>query len=300
MSGMKINNMNRIIKLGILSLTVAVFGSSCIKSVTTGTDFSSLKPTVLIPDGGMANFSSNALLFPPTDASDTAHFFVNYASTTTAPQDEVIPIGIDDAALAAYNALGGSQYAKFPDSIYSFTATSATVPKGANYSSAVQLTMYPDKIDLTQNYMLPISIKTAPAGSTIASNYTTIYYHLIGNPIAGPYNQEWIRYNNQAGTGVPAYDQTFGGLFAPIDGTTINATSGSAGLVYVLTFTNTAGVLSNFQVSFDPGSVAASGVTITGGPTVILADPIGGNYTFNFTYNNSAGAARNITDKFTK
>ena len=83
--------------------------------------------------------------------------------------------------------------------------------------------------------MLPISIKSAPAGATLASNYTTIYYHLIGNPIAGPYNQEWIRFNNSAGTGSPAYDQTFGGLFAPIDGTTINATSGT-GVVYVLTF----------------------------------------------------------------
>ena len=67
---------------------------SCIKSLSTGTDFSGLKPTVLIPDGGMANFSSNALLFPPTDAVDTTHFFLNYALTTTAPQDEVIAIEI--------------------------------------------------------------------------------------------------------------------------------------------------------------------------------------------------------------
>ena len=80
-------------------------------------------------------------------------------------QDEVITIAIDDAALAAYNALGGTQYENFPDSIYSFTTTSVTIPKGANYSAGVPLIMFPSKINLLKNYMLPISITTAPAGS---------------------------------------------------------------------------------------------------------------------------------------
>ena len=44
-----------------------------------------------------------------------------------------------------------------------------------------------------KNYMLPISITTAPAGSTISTNFKTIYYHLIGNPIAGLYNWELVQ-----------------------------------------------------------------------------------------------------------
>ncbi len=293
---MKRNNLISIFKIGLLLILVAVIGQSCVKSVSGRTDFENLTPTVLMSDGGIANFQSNALLFPPTDPADTTYFHVEYASTSTAPQDEVVTFAIDQAALDAYNAQGGNQYAIFPDSIYSFTATSVTIPKGNNYSAGIPLIVFPDKINLLDNYMLPISIKTAPAGSTIASNYTTIYYHLIGNPIAGLYSQEWIRYNKADMSGTPDFDQDLSpGVFAPLDGTTISVASGT-GTVYILSFTNTGGVLSNFQVSFDPASTA--GITITGGPTIVTADPATKTYVFNFTYNNASGLARNITDKF--
>jgi hypothetical protein len=295
---MKRNNLISIFKIGLLPMLVAVIGQSCVKSVSGRTDFENLKPTVLISDGGIANFKANALLFPPTDAADTTYFHLEYASTSTAPQDEVITIAIDQAALDAYNAQGGNQYAIFPDSIYSFTTTSVTIPKGNNYSVGIPLIVFPDKINLLDNYMLPISIKTAPAGSTISSNYTTIYYHLIGNPIAGLYSQEWIRYNMAVASGTPDFDQDLSpGVFAPLDGTTVSIASGT-GVNYILTFTNTGGVLSNFQVSMDPASVTVANITITGGPTIIKADPTTKTYQFNFTYNNSKGAARNITDKF--
>jgi hypothetical protein len=297
---MKRNNFNRIFKFGLLALSVAFIGGSCVKSVSNYTNFENLQPTVLIPDGGLANFKAAAILFPPTDPSDTATFHLEYAATDVAPVDEVITIGVDLDALTAYNAQGGNQYEVFPDSIFSFTTTEVTVPKGANFSSAIQLVMYPEKINLLNNYMLPISIKVAPAGSTISTNYKTIYYHLIGNPIAGLYTQEWIRYNNAAGTGTPAFDLDLSpGVFAPIDGTTVSVASGT-GVVYVLTFTNTAGVLSNFAVTFDAQSVKDAGITITGGPNIITADPTTGAYEFQFNYNNSSGSPRNITDIFGK
>jgi hypothetical protein len=299
--GMKRNNINRIFKLGLFSLVVAVIGSSCVKSREGRTDFDNLQPTVLISDGGSSNFKSAALLPDPTADFDTVYFHLNYAATDVAPSDLVVTVGVDQDALTAYNALGGNQYEIFPDSIFSFTSTSVTIPKGANYSAGVPLVIFPTKINLLNNYMLPISIKVAPAGSTIATNFKTIYYHLIGNPIAGLYSWEWIRYNNAAGTGTPAYDLDLSpGIFAPIDGTTVSIESGSAGILYVLTFTNTAGVLSNFNVSFDAASVKASGVAITGGPTIVTADPTTGTYEFNYTYDNLAGGLRNITDKYGK
>jgi len=297
---MKRNIINRIFKLGLFSLVVAVIGSSCVKSREGRTDFDNLQPTVLIPEGGTSNFKASALLPDPTADFDTVYFHVNYAATDVAPTDLVVTIGVDQDALTAYNALGGNQYEIFPDSIFSFTSTSVTIPKGANYSAGVPLVIFPTKINLLNNYMLPISVKVAPAGSTISTNFKTIYYHLIGNPIAGLYNWEWIRYNNAGGTGTPAFDLDLSpGVFAPIDGTTVSTESGT-GVVYVITFTNTAGVLSDFNVTFDAQSVTDAGITITGGPTIITADPTTGAYEFNFTYLNSAGSARNITDKFGK
>ena len=122
-SGMKSINLIRFFKLGLLSVAIALIGSSCVKSVDGRTDFDNLKPTVLIPEGGVGQFRFGRDPVSPTDDVDTSWFHLNYAATNVAAQDEVITIAIDDAALAAYNALGGTQYAKFPDSIYSFKTT---------------------------------------------------------------------------------------------------------------------------------------------------------------------------------
>ena len=58
----------------ILMICFTAFLSSCLKSRDGRTDFSSLQPIVLIPEGGIAAFGSQALLFPGTDTSDTAFF----------------------------------------------------------------------------------------------------------------------------------------------------------------------------------------------------------------------------------
>src|SRR5580692_8269557 len=138
-----INN-TRISFLGSLIAAVALLFSSCIKNYEPNeTNFAGLKPMVLIPEGGLSTFSSQALTFPGTDATDTAIFHVNYAATNVAPVDETITIGIDQTALSTYNGLGGLQYELFPDSIFSFTTTSVTVKKGDNYTDAIPVVVFP-------------------------------------------------------------------------------------------------------------------------------------------------------------
>jgi hypothetical protein len=296
---MKRNTKYHILRFpGIAALLSVLVLASCVKARVGRTDFSSLQPVVLIPEGGLHAFSSEALVFPGSDDTDTATFHLNYASSNVAAADETITIGIDPAALATYNSTSTAQFEIFPDSIFSFTTTTVTVKKGNNYSDAISLAVFPSKVDPTKNYMLPISIKKAPAGSTISTDFGTIFYHFIGNPIAGSYSDEWIRYNTAGQTGSPAFDQTSGSTFSPVDNTTVSTDPDGTGFQYLINFTNTAGVLSNFNVSFVAGTTA--GITITGGPTIVLADPIAGKYTFNFTYLNGSGAPRNITDKFVK
>ena len=287
----------RLLSLAILLFLSLTLLNSCVKSRDGRTDFSALQPVVLIPEGGLAAFSSQALLFPGTDMADTAYFHVNYASTNVATADVTITLSIDQAALTNYNAANPTQYSVFPDSIYVFTSKTINIKKGNNYSDLIPLIVFPSKIDPSKNYMLPISIKGVPSGSTISSNFGTIFYHFIGNPIAGSYTQQWIRYNNATGTGTPVYNTTSASVFAPLSPTSISVASGT-GTVYILNFTYTNGVVSDFQLSIDPASIG--NLTITSGPTIKLADPVAGKYEFNFTYNNSAGSARNITDKFTK
>ncbi|HEU0063636.1 MAG TPA: DUF1735 domain-containing protein [Flavisolibacter sp.] len=273
---------------------------SCLKDKNQLTNFSeqTTQPIVEIPEGGMGNFSASALNL--TSDPDTIIFHVNLASTDFLNKDVTVTIGYDAAALASYNARGGLQYQKFPDSIYKLPTTKVTIKAGTR-SVAIPIIMYPGKIDPTTNYMLPISITDA-SGTSISGNFGTIWYHLIGNPIAGSYTHEWQRWNNAVGpgSGTPAFDQFFGDVFSPVDPNTIAVYSGT-GTLYLLHFDGTnINNLSNFQVSFDPQSVTDAGITITSGPTIITADPVNGIYKFTFGYNNSAGAARVIIDTFTK
>jgi hypothetical protein len=260
--------------------------------------------TIGYSGGGLENFTKSAVITSGQTAPITLFFVVNIAATGGTPlnKDLTVTVAYDDAARTAYNSQGGDQYLQMPDSCYSLPIKTGTI-KAGKYLDTFYVTFYPTKIDPSKNYMAAISLKDAQ-GQTISGNFSTVYFHTIGNPIAGPVTREWIRYNTATQTGTPAFDQIASTLFSPVSPTTIRVSSGT-GVAYLLSFTNTGGVLSNFNVAFptdanDNGSAAYNGITITSGPTIIKADPINGKYEFNFVYLNSSNAARNITDKFNK
>jgi len=181
--------------VAITLVSSIVFLASCVKNRNDGAvDFSQLAPIVLIPEGGLKNFSSSALVFPSTDPVDTASFRINYAATTAAPADVTVTLAIDDAARVAYNASHTDQYIAMPSTFYNFTTTSVTVKAGQTYSDLVKLAVYPFMFDPAKSYMLPITI-TGASGVNISGNFGTIYYHVIGNPLAGNYQDYGQRIN---------------------------------------------------------------------------------------------------------
>ncbi len=182
--------------IAVLLISGTVFFSSCIKNRNDiAVDFNQLASMINIQEGGLNNFGTSALHFPAVDHSDTAYFRINYASSTGAPNDILITLAIDDAALAAYNAANPTAtYQKMPDSIFKFIQTSITIKAGQQNSDAVKLIVYPNKIDFSKNYMLCISI-TNISGNTVSGNFGTKYYHIVGNPLAGSYNMTGIRIN---------------------------------------------------------------------------------------------------------
>lgn len=289
----------------LTALAGGTYLSSCVKSRMGETQFTGLRPIVQIPEGGMANFTTTALTFPGTDSVDTASFRINFAATNVAGKDVVITLGYDAKALADVNAGldPTSQYAKFPDSTFSFTVSKITVKAGQNYSDKISFIVYPSKIDPSKSYMFPISILDA-SGNTISGDFGTIYYHVIGNPIAGNYLWDWTRWNNNDGSGSPTSSSFTGkpAVFSPDDPTTIEVPSGYyLGARYVLSFTNTNGVLSNFQIILNPNDVTsqltANGITVTEGPTILKADPVAGVYKFHYSVFNGS-AYRYLIDKY--
>ncbi len=285
----------------ILVPALAAFSlASCLKD-TPNTDFSGIQPVIEIstsflnktpnaPTAGLAYFTSATVSTADTLPVDGT-FTINLAAKTPTSKDITVTYGINDGARTAYNAAnsGGTQYDQMPDSVYSFPTTSGVIHAGYSLDS-VPITFFPKKMDPTKNYMLPITVTDAQ-GVTISGNFNTIYFHTIGNPIAGAYKWDFTRWSTPSNVGPPdPIPPSFIGKtanFVPDDPNTIEVPSGYFnGPHYVLHFDNDAGVLSNFTASFSAATLqnlTDNGITVTNGPNVQLSDWENGKYEIQFT-----------------
>ncbi len=285
-------------KLLILISVVSVALTGCLKD-TPPNDFSTVKPIVEMPYSGFEYNASDALNLT-SDPQDVA-FTVNLASVYPLQTDIPITVGYDAKALALYNSKqpATAQFEKFPDSTYSFTVTKGIIKAGKRLDT-FHVTFFTSKIDLSKNYLLPISILDA-GGQTISGNFGTHYFHVIGNPLAGSYNWDFTRYNTPTkGVGLSSLSFTGGSTsFKPDDANTVEVNSGYFTQPrYVITFDNNGGVLSNFQVAFNPDDLAgliANGIVIVTAPHFTIVDPV--NKIFQIEYQT---ASRYIIDKYYK
>ncbi len=294
----------------VATALTAVSLSSCLKD-TPNTDFSGIQPVVEIstsflnktpnaPTAGLAYFSSATVSTADTLPVDGT-FTINLAAKTPMTHDITVTYGVNDAARTAYNAANpsGTQYDQMPDSVFDFPTTSGVIHAGYNLDS-VGITFFPKKMDPTKNYMLPISVTDAQ-GVTISGNFNTIYFHTIGNPIAGAYTWDFMRWSVPSNVGPPDGNSFYGRgtNFVPDDPNTIEVASGYFnGPHYVLHFDNDAGVLSNFTASFSAATLqnlTDNGITIANGPNVEVADPDNGIYQLQFTT-----LTRYVIDKYYK
>lgn len=293
------NKLKYCVLLGVAALGL----SSCLKD-NSFLNVANTQPIIEFPivSPTVASYSWGSLSGNEVDTAIAVDIaspqVLNYAVTVT--------LSWDTALISAYNTANPQYPIKpLPDSCYSIASPiTVTIPAGYRIGR-IPLKLYPARINSTVSYGMPFRI-TAVTGKgpslLISPNAGSLLYTFIGNPIAGAYTQEYIRYNTAGKTGTPVADQiTPGALFTPVTPTEITATSG-IGVTYDLKFTSTNGVpdTGSFKLSLVASSVTSAGITISSGPTIVTADPVTGKYEFNFQYINSAGAARNITDKFNK
>ncbi|GAC1592839.1 MAG: hypothetical protein NVS3B19_14640 [Ginsengibacter sp.] len=289
-------------KLLIFISVVSVAFTGCLKS-TPPNDFSTVKPIVELPYSGFEYLGSDALNL--TDDPQDVAFTVNLASVYPLQTDIPITVGYDAKALALYNSKqpATAQFEKFPDSTYSFSVKKGTIKAGKRLDT-FHIKFFTSKIDPSKNYALPVSILDA-GGQTISGNFGTHYFHVIGNPLAGAYNWDFLRYNRSTPTGSLSGASFLGGStsFKPDDATTIEVASGYyIQPRYIITFDNNGGVLSNFQVAFNPDDLASligAGITVITAPHFTIVDPV--NKIFQIEYLVFNGAAyRYIIDKYYK
>lgn len=302
-------------KVNIFSIIAfALSATGCLKD-KPNVDFSNIAPIAEIsssninptkngPSSGLDYFNQATLPYIGADTTFDVTFDVNITGEYPPTKDVTVTLAVDDAKRVAYNAnlTPANQFLQPADSNYSFPVKTAVIKAGTRLAKFT-VTFNPQTLDPAQSYMLPITLTDA-SGLTISGNLSTIYLHIIGNPLAGVYNWDWKRYNATDSLG--AIFSSFEGeqaTLVPDNGNTIEVSDYYYNMPhYVLTFNNNNGVLSDFKVSLNAADVAvmnAAGITIIDGPTIIKADPV--NKIFEFQYAVFNGTAnRYLIDKYYK
>lgn len=310
-------------KIKILSIiTFAISATGCLKD-KPNSDFSNLAPVAEISSGSLSSANSpisgldyfNAATLPYIGADTTYEvtFNVNITGEFPPAKDVTVTLGVDDAKRMAYNSnlAPADQFVLPADSNYSFAVKTAVIKAGTRLTK-FSVTFYPQTLDPSKSYMLPLTITDA-SGLLISGNLSTVYLHIIGNPLAGVYNWDWKRYNAADTLGEPNGASFTGGsaTFVPDNANTIEIQSGYADqngtdIHYVLSFTNTAGVFSDFKVKLNPTDVTEhlTGPTIGAlsytDATILIADGVNKHFKFTYAVVNSAGASRTFIDEFYK
>ncbi len=245
---------------------------------------------------------------------------VKYEAPTVAPTDIFLDYKTNPAGLTKLNADSKAKdpnYKEFfllPDSCFQILVTKDTIRKGLQYAEKTtnNVVIFPQKINPAINYILPLTATSSAYPSAVGTG--TVYYYIIGNPLAGSYNVVGIRYNYNNGPagssgafdGNPAnIPQTYSGttaiptpkLAAPIDANSVSidfANLGGNGYKYIITQKNNFASISidfndlvkggdsNINTWLVPGSYVAPSPTQKAKFRIITqyvnnADPAAGN-----------------------
>jgi Domain of unknown function (DUF1735) len=314
----------KLLKLSTIftSAFLVILIGGCVKSAKQFTDLSKVDDVVILMGSGTGNFKASNILVN-TASPDTIKETVtaDLASANSKNGAVTVTIGIDNSVIAGYNTANGTNFQPFPADAVKFVSNTITIAGGLEHYGTATVWIFQNKLDPTVSYMLPVSI-TDGGGKKLSSNQNTIYYNVIGNPLAGNYKQDFYRWNV---TGIGAADTntapnstvTIGTpiVIAPVTATTVLLPEGYletfVGVGVNLSFTNTAGVLSNFSVSLDANAVAAiaaggftvftqpklAGIQIVGNASTKYAGSVFRIYT---AIVNSGGNTRTLIDNFVK
>lgn len=292
-------------------LGMAVLGLASCKKADMNIDPDNLTATLInmtyIQDGetsiksGLQYFGNGALTYPATDIADTAIYQVSIAGANTLSQDVTVTVGQDLKALNDNFKTDSITYQAMPDSLFHFINTTGVIKAGTRVAS-FKVIFYPYKVDITKNFMLAITA-TNSANVATSSNFGHLYFHTIGNPLAGAYSWDFLRYNS-ADASTPPTAQSFSGSstkFIPINPTSFNVPTGYYTQPnYTVKFKNVAGVLSNFSASFDASVIkdvfTANGIALTDGPYINVSSDYK-TITITYQVQNSSGF-RYLVDKY--
>jgi hypothetical protein len=184
----------------LILISVVAFGFGCDKIAvkepiaadggTTAIKFSIQTPNSVYPK---INYVPNGTTAQYLSLEDN-DIKVKFEAPILAPNDIYLVYGINAPGIAKLNTEGLAKDPKYkpffllPDSTYQILVTKDTIRKGQQYAEKVakNIVVNTTKIDPSVNYMLPLTVTSSAYPS--AAGTGTIYYYIIGNPLAGKYN----------------------------------------------------------------------------------------------------------------
>ena len=302
----------RHIKVLLLFFITCISLSSCLKDGAATNNASTLTAPVytleyIVPGGsgtnpnsGLQYFGSGALTYPGSDITDTALFTVRLTGGTAADKDVMVTIAPDTKVLMDNFKNDSIAYEAMPDSVYKFVSTTGTIKKGSS-TATFQVVFFPSKINPVKNYMLAPTV-TAPTDHQVSGNLGHVYFHTIGNPLAGAYTWDYVRIPSNDSTKNPDTHTTKAFTLSPVSPTVVKAQTGYyTAPEYSISFTNTAGVLSNFAVAISAQGLsdfANNGISFITTPVIKVSPDYKIIRIYYLVFNGSA--YRYVFDTFTK
>lgn len=257
-------------------------------------------------NSGMQYFSGGALTYPSSHAADTAHFNVNIAGPAAASSDVNVTLGVKASAVLDNYKSDSIKYELMPDSLYHIITPTATIKAGSRIGK-LEIAFFPSKLDPSKSYMLPIVVEQA-GGLTVSGNFGIVYFHVIGNPLAGAYDVVGTRYNYTGSigyTGGPIPPNYVGTAASPSP----KVAAPSSATLVSLDFANLGGNGYHYLITYhesNPNTIEVSGDFLASVSNFVVLvktyDPVLKKMHIVSTYNNAADGSGNdriIDETFT-
>lgn len=111
-------------------------------------------------------------------------FYIVGKSTMRADRDVKLDIEQTSGLVEEYNQANNKKYLALPEEAYSFSANNVTIKSGENFSSDTIFISLKniDKLSPTDQYLLPVSLKSTSDNGMISSNERVIYFIIYLDP----------------------------------------------------------------------------------------------------------------------
>jgi hypothetical protein len=166
-------------------LMAALFSlPSCLKNGAYYIPFQDAAASVDLPLAASTGNGVTSFNYPPTVTTVTLPVYFNVASPSLPTAPVTGTLSLDTAGLNAYNTANGTAFTPLPDSVYTVSGWTVTVPAGQRLDS-INVTINLAKMDLSGAYVLPITI--ASASLPIEQWNHLFYYIAVKNQFDGHY-----------------------------------------------------------------------------------------------------------------